>query len=159
MLGSQDSNSWLKQQRNDSTQDSKSKLKTQNSRLKIQTQDSNSRLKIQTQDSNSRLSSRLKLMTQERIFSIIINQTKKRQEQSMVGVSGYVADMPHAWRHSLRIKSCAQAAGNVQGLLARNMHNLFGLCLMYKWTDAIHFHRLSLKTMMTTIMHKFIPIE
>ena len=42
MLGSQDSNSWLKQQRNDSTQDSKSKLKTQ---TQDSAQDSNSWLK------------------------------------------------------------------------------------------------------------------
>ena len=93
MLGSQDSNSRL------------------NSRLKIhQTQDSRLKLKTQTHDSR-------------RIFSIIINQTKKRKEQSMDGVSRYDAD---TWRHSLRIKSYAQAAGNA---LVGNTHNLFGLSL------------------------------
>ena len=51
-----------------------------------------SRLKLmtQTQDSKS------KLMTQERIFSIIINQIKKRKEQSMDDVSRYDSDVPHA---------------------------------------------------------------
>ena len=73
--------------------------------------------------------SRLKLMTQERIFSNLINQTKKRKEQSMDGVSRYDAIVPHAKRHSRRIESRAQAAGNAQVLLVGNMQNLFGVPL------------------------------
>ena len=42
----------------------------------------------------------------------------------MDGVSRYDAAMPHEPRHSGRIESCAQAAGN-----GGNTHNLFGLSL------------------------------
>ena len=151
MLGSQDSNSWLKHmtQTPNSNQDSKSKLKTQ-------THDSRTNIFYHHQ-SNQKEVNRTSIYSIKRIdkqsnesvewmirfrewtkesnelnqMNRIINQIKKGMNKAWM-VSHNDAVVLHAQRDSRRIESPAQVSGH--GRHSGDTHNLFGLLLSLFWT-------------------------